>query len=236
MPAKSHPVAPTMWNRNTHRMSKDALIALMFVRTCPQRVTEGIFKLAPRHIAADTPLTEEEAEAALGELHALGEIAYDADAEIVLDPHALRVQPLRIKHDRDTGERRPPDKRLGTFLDRLDVLPDTPLKQTLVSVAQETGSDLLLEALAQRSDQAPSKPLGSPSEGASRGEQSRDDVEQSSDEPSRTESSVEHVEPLPLEPQAPRCSKCGDRISDRDLNAHDGLCGWCAPSAQAVAL
>lgn len=243
MPAKWHNVSPDMWNRNTRRMSKDAVIALVYIRTCPHRLTEGLFQLAPDHVAADTPLTVDEAAAALDELVDCGEIAYDDHHEYVFDRRALRDYPLTYGTNKD-GERKP-DNRLAPFLTRLDAMPDTELKRDLAEVAWET-SDALAEALAERGIfqpddgptgsplQAPSEPLDSPSEGTSR---DRARVEPES-EPSWLRVGEETDEnELRCENDGKKDGPCHGAADPRFLE-DDGTawCGWCAPSALRMAV
>lgn len=255
MPAKYHQVSPDMWNRNTRRMSKDAVLALAYIRTCPHRLTEGLFQLAPEHIAADTPLTVPEAEAALVELVECGEIAYDDLHEYVFDRRALRDYPLKFGKTK-AGDKAP-DKRLEPFLARFDAMPDTHLKQELADVAWET-SDALAEALAERGiwrseppddepaeepDDSPSgSPLDSPSHSPSTrplpspsGGTSRDETEtEESPRRDRAVTSKSRDETL-------RCVNAGQEgcegTADPDLTENDGTawCAWCAPSAVHMA-
>lgn len=252
MPAKYHQVSPAMWNRNTRRASKDAVLALAYIRSCPHRVTEGLFQLAPEHIAADTPLTVEEAEAALVELVECGEIAYDPLHEHVFDRRALRDYPLKFGLDKKTGEKKP-DNRLDPFLTRFDAMPDTHLKQELADVAWET-SDALAEALDKRGlrpsgpsddepeeepDHSPSgspldspstRPLPSPSGGTSRDETETEE----SPRRDRAVTSKSRDETL-------RCVNAGQEgcegTADPDLVEPGGTtwCRWCAPPAVRMA-
>lgn len=170
MPARSHPVRTSLWGRRFRAVSSAAKLVHLYVLTCPHRRSEGLFELSPGHVAVDTGLGFAEVEELLTELHEAGWLLWDPDAELVLDPDALKVSPLRNGHGKDGTPR--PDKRIDPAVRHFELLPDSPLKAAFVAVADEASPDLAA-AIRQRVGDAipPSRegPLAPPSEGPSEG-------------------------------------------------------------------
>lgn len=140
MPARSHPVRTSLWGRHFRGISTEAKLVHVYVLTCPHRRSEGLFEVSPGHIAVDTGLDVPKVEAALEELHAAGLAFYDSAAELVLDPRALKVSPLRNGHDKDGNPRL--DNRIKPAVSHFELLPESPLKAKFVAIADEDSPDL----------------------------------------------------------------------------------------------
>lgn len=240
MPARSHPVPTALWGRRFRSLSPGAKLVALYALTCPHRRSEGLYELAPAHAAVDTGLEVERVEKALAELTESGLLLYDFDAELVLDPDALRVSPLRNGVTRD-GEPRA-DKRIDPAVRHFELLPPSPLKARFVAIADEASPDL---AAAIRAHLGTSweAPLEGPSEGASAGASAR-----GSQAPSRVGSGREEVEgppdaadqgesPLP-------CHWCGDpalvtagelQVAVDQQGNERPYCGWCDTQAAGAA-
>jgi hypothetical protein len=184
MPAKYHPVAPSIWDRTMRGLSPAAMVVRYYVQTCPHRVSEGLFQLPLGHLIHDTGLTSEQVDQGLAELAVADLVLYDDEAEVVLDCTALKYNPLRNGTVKD-GPRRgdvAPDKRITSAVRLFEQVPETPLKAEFYCLAFEHSPDLA-EPLAYRypdltfaTGQGPSKGLPSPSEAPSREELSRDEL------------------------------------------------------------
>lgn len=229
MPAKYHPVAPTLWDRAMRDLPATAKLLRLYVLTCPARVSEGLYQLPIGIAAHDLQLPAREIEQALAALKAAGLVDYDPEAEVVLDRTALKYQPLR-NGTGPTGEVKP-DKRIAGALGRFEQVPDSPLKAELYRCARRYSPDLADALLSRWPDltlveqapseplrqEAPSKPLASPSEGASRAELIRARDEE------RSSGSVVQCgyckDPALLEPGS-------GKVREHDGRPH---CGWCEP-------
>lgn len=134
MPARFHPVSPSVWDKRLRRASREAQVVALYCWTCRQRNSEGLFELAPHHVAGDTGIPEDEVLAAFAELDQLGLFAYDEDAEVVLDRRALKDNPLNHgARDPATGELRmgrdgkpARNRRMGPAVARVADVPETP--------------------------------------------------------------------------------------------------------------
>lgn len=162
MPANYHPVSPAVWDRTMRELTVEAKAVRLYVLTCPTRVSEGLFTLAVGIIAHDVGLDEWTVRRALDELEAAGLVAYDADAEVILDRTALRYTPL-------ANGKRGEDKRIPGAVRKFEAVPDSPLKAEALGLAKAHSPDLH-DALVERVDLAPTpkeEPLRSPLEVAS---------------------------------------------------------------------
>lgn len=163
MPATYHPVSPAVWDRTMRELTVEAKAVRLYVLTCPTRVSEGLFTLAVGIIAHDVGLDESAVRRALDELEAAGLVAYDADAEVILDRTALRYTPLA------NGKKGGEDKRIPGAVRKFEAVPDSPLKAEALGLAKAYSPDLH-DALVERLDSAAppeEKPLRSPLEVAS---------------------------------------------------------------------
>lgn len=142
MPATYHPVSPAVWDRTMRELTVEAKAVRLYVLTCPTRVSEGLFTLAVGIIAHDVGLDESAVRRALDELEAAGLVAYDADAEVILDRTALRYTPL-------ANGKRGEDKRIPAAVKRFEAVPDSPLKAEALGLANAYSPDLH-DALVQR--------------------------------------------------------------------------------------
>ena len=177
MPARSHPVATALWGRRFRDLSPGAKLVHLYALTCPHRRSEGLYELAPAHASVDTGLDVDRVLEALEELTDAGFLMYDQDAELVLDPGALKVSPLR------NGEK--PDKRIDPAVRHFELLPASPLKERFVEVAEDASPDLAAAIKARAPDPsegASGGALQGESRAPSREEKSRDELEKSGDE------------------------------------------------------
>jgi hypothetical protein len=147
MPATYHPVSPAVWDRTMRELTVESQAVRLYVLTCPTRVSEGLFTLAVGIIAHDVGLDELAVRRALDELEAAGLVAYDADAEVILDRTALRYTPLA---NGKKGE----DKRIPAAVRKFEAVPDSPLKAEALGLAKAYSPDLH-RALLERATEAP---------------------------------------------------------------------------------
>jgi hypothetical protein len=141
MPAKFHPVSPTIWDRTQRQLGGPAKVVRYYVQTCPTRISEGLFQLPLGIVIHDTGLTDEQVRQGIDQLAAVGLVSYDEDAEVALDRTALKVNPLRNGVNSRSGEVAP-DNRIAGALRMFDQVPDTVLKGEFVRLAREHAPDL----------------------------------------------------------------------------------------------
>ncbi len=237
MPATFHTTSPAIWDRTQRQLSGPAKVVRYYVQTCRVRLSEGLFELPFGHLVHDTGLSETHARQGLGELDAAGLVSYDEEAEVVLDRTALLYAPLKNGVIKGTGEVKP-DNRLTAAVRKFGQVPRTALRVEFYRLAREYSPDLadalvfahrdLGEVDVDYSDvpfdppdkRAPSEPLGSPSEGASREEQSRG-------EPDKRKSGGGGATP---------CHWCGQEslVEAGEVQVGPGehpWCGWCEAAA-----
>lgn len=140
MPAKFHQIAPTVWDRTMRRLSPQATVVRLYVMSCANRITEGLFQLPLGIIVHDTGLAEDEARSALDELEEAGLVSYDEDAEVVLDRTALKYAPLKHGRHPETGEVRR-NSAMKSAVKLFAGVPPTPLKRELYLLAKHYADD-----------------------------------------------------------------------------------------------
>jgi hypothetical protein len=160
MPASYHIVHGSIWDHTFRPLSTEAKLVAVYVWTSPLRLSEGLFVQPPGYIALDTGLTIDQVRAGLAECEQVGLLRFDPDCELVLDPLALKVNPLRNGVNKKTGEV-VPDKRIVPAVRKLRSLPSSPLKREFLALAAEHSPDL---AAALSED-----PAKGPSEGPAKG-------------------------------------------------------------------
>lgn len=166
MPAKFHPVAPAVWDRSMRSLGRDEQVVRLYVMTCRDRVSEGLFQLPLGIIAHDTGMDEGDVEAALKGLGDAGLVVYDPDAEVVLDRTALKHAPLKHGRDPETGEVRR-NRAMPAAVKMFSAVPATPLKEELYQLAKRYADDFA-GALLDHDPTLGSDP--SPIEGGSKGD------------------------------------------------------------------
>lgn len=85
-------VHPGIWTpklRDLRSSAPNAFALYLYVLTCRQRKSEGLFQLQPVIAAADLGLTTEEISEALADLEQIGFVVYDHESEVILDRTAL---------------------------------------------------------------------------------------------------------------------------------------------------
>lgn len=210
MPATFHPVTPQIWStRAFRRLSCECKVVYFYILTCPERVSEGLFSVAPESLAAMTALDPTRIPAALRELQEVGLITWDVDNELVLDRNALLTSPVPAPKPGKKADGRalgfakrfvrlPPSRITEEFLELAD--RDSPY---LVQVIAETRAEIRGGASPAGEDQGPlmatpTYPLGAQAEtpatpgpdqhGPQRGGMRREEV--SSEGPLRVEASA----------------------------------------------
>ena len=167
-------VPPRMFDPSFTRLSPDGQRLEFYLRTCPQRNSEGLFRLRWGTVDDDLGITRAEAKAALAELIEAGRpFVYDPAVELILDKDALRTQPLGKKSiEVDNWDPQAKhDNRLISAMSRLrDLPPSTVLLKHLYVIAEDHAPELaqlLLQEFPRITDPlsdsgAPSEPLGKP--------------------------------------------------------------------------
>jgi hypothetical protein len=176
------------------RLSPPAKILEYYLRTCPQRATEGLFRFGFGAASDDLGMGRQEIEAAAVELERAGRpFVFDRANGIVLDTSALKLFPLRARSEKwsEGEEPKTVNKRLKGAISKLRSLPETPLLNHLYSVARDHSPDFAdwifaefqnvrdplqapSEAPSNAASPAPSKPRGETSRyEESRGERVR---------------------------------------------------------------
>jgi len=199
-------VPPSMYDDTFCRLSPDAQRLEFYIRTCPQRSSEGLFRLKFGAIEDDTGIDRETAREALRELEESGRpFMYDEKAGVILDTDALATQPLGKKKS-DPGDWNGvenAERRIKGAIKNLKALPRTSLLKHLLVVADihspQLGKAMRDEfdlpemdtddysAIGEAPSQAPYQaPSVAPYQAASRAEQSRD-------EESREEGTVQRI-------------------------------------------
>lgn len=180
MPAKFHQVTPAIWDQRMRKLRPASQLVRLYILTCRDRVSEGLFILPPGIIAHDTGLSEDDVTTALDELEQLELIHYDHDAEVVLDTIALRYSPLKNGKtvDKATGrEITKQDNRIPNAVRLFAQIPPSPLRAQFFQLAQRHSPDFA-SAIAEHVDEfalagdrhdseAPAKPLQRASEAPS---------------------------------------------------------------------
>jgi hypothetical protein len=211
MTATYHPVSPVVWDRTMRQLGHGAQLVRMYLLTCPLRLSEGLFHLPVGIAAHDLGLTVEQVAKALAELAGARLVDHDPDAEVVLDPTALKYNPLRNGVDRETGATKP-DKRISGAIRKLRQVPPTRLLDELHMLAVEHSPDLAAAMAAEwphlGSQQAPSKPLAGPMQAPSK--------------PHRSPPEGASRDREELERRSSREEQCRVREQDEET-----VCGWC---------
>lgn len=205
-------VPAAMYDHVFFRLSPDAQRLEWFIRSAPERASEGLSRFRWGALEDAIGMSREVAQRAFSELSAAGRpFLYDAEAGVMFDKDALKFSTLGRKDQ--TAPWKGPDNRIKGALGRLRALPPTKLLETLYVWAGRFAPDF---ALAMREEfdfpepdtddyialedgtafglETPSKiPNQSVSKGLTKGR-----VEQSSDEMSR-ESGPNDLAVVPME-------------------------------------
>ena len=178
-------VSPSMYDPTFTGLTDDAQRLEFYIRTCPQRNSEGLSRMRWGAVEDDLGMQREAARTALNELILAGRpFVYDPKSEVILDKDALKTQPIGRKQvdesawDKDAKH----DNRLKAAVARINDLPRSmELLKHLYVIAEEYAPEFG-QLLAQEFPEVtqPLAPLGAPSEGLTKGR-----VEQSSEEGSR---------------------------------------------------
>lgn len=226
MPAKFHLFSPTAWDRTMRELSGPAKVVRMYVMTCPNRISEGLYQLAVGIIVHDTGLSEKHVRQGLAELEAAGLVSYDEQAEVVLDRTALKLSPLKHgRPDPETGEVKR-NRAMVNAIRLFEQAPDTWLKREQYRLAKLYSPDFAQD-LSSHMPELELEPGDSPfpernpypsSNGGSHGG-SREDASQIGEERSAI----------------PPCAACGNAAitSGGEVQVNDDgkpWCGWCERS------
>ena len=193
-----HQVPSSMYDLTFSRLPRSAQTLELYIRSCPHRSTEGLFRLRLGAVEDDLGMDRAEATAALEVLKEHGRpFQFDIDAGVVLDLSALPTTKVgaRKKKDPETWTLDDRDRRVKGAIGRLRALPPTPLLKQLLVVADASGcvdlaeamreefadlpdpdTDEYLSAVLDAPFDAPSPaPLRAPSNGARRAESSSEE-------------------------------------------------------------
>ena len=148
MPATFHPVTPQIWStRAFRRLSCEVKVVYFYILTCQERVSEGLFNVAPEVVAAMTALDPTSIPAALHELQEAGLISWDADSELVLDRNALLTSPVPAPKQ---GKK--PDGRAIGFAKRFVRLPPSKITEEFLDLAEQRSPYLVQVIEETRAD------------------------------------------------------------------------------------
>jgi hypothetical protein len=251
LPATFHTVSPDIWqNRAFRRMPCDVKAVYFYVLTCPERVSEGLFKLAPESIAAMTSLTLDQVTVGLQELEVAELISWDSEHELVLDRNALQVNPVPQPKP---GKRA--DGRATGFAKRFVRYPPSRLCDEFLALARQYSPYLITEIEQVRAAihelDAPSgvgggSPEGPPGTGGGslevpqRGDERRGDArsseversERSASSSSDTSISPRRSSTVSLSSQTAQCHSCSTSFYAESADVR--LCGWCREATVAT--
>ena len=89
-------ISEALWtSRGFQGLSDDGRLLELYVKSCPHRNRLGCFRLDPHYVVADLGWEVERVKITLNELVSASRIMWDAEARVVLDLDALRVDPLQ---------------------------------------------------------------------------------------------------------------------------------------------
>jgi hypothetical protein len=244
MPSVFHAVSPSIWQDRTFlRMPCDLKTIYLYVLTCPERVSEGLFKLVPESVSAMTSLSVDQVTVGLQELEEAELISWDSEHDLVLDRHALQVNPVPSPKP---GKRA--DGRAMGFAKRFVRLPPSRLCDEFLTLARQYSPCLIAEIEQVRAAihelDAPSgvgggAPPGPPETGVrslevpQRGDERRGDersseverCERSASSSSDTSNSPRGFLTVAPASQTARCHTCGTGFYAESADVQ--LCGWC---------
>jgi hypothetical protein len=183
-----------MYDHGFASLSMRAQVLEFYLRTCPQRASEGLFRFNVGTIADDLGMERTDILEATEELSMPRRpFFFDLKAGVVLDLSALRDNPLGKQR---SDEWKGPDKRIIGAIRKMKSLPETPLLKHLLVLADKHSPELAermreefpdIEEPLPKSLEAPSSPsmaLQAPS---------REESETSSEEESRDEASITSI-------------------------------------------
>lgn len=194
-----HPVYTSMYDPTFARLSRSAQTLELYIRTAPNRSTEGLFHFGAGAVADYLGMEREEVFSALSELQEADRpFMFDAEAGVILDRSAVRDNPLGKRKTKDewpADQKKNLDNRIKGAIRKLKALPKTPLLLQLLIVADAHSPEFAeamrdefdlpepdTDSYLQASTKAPSKPLTKPRvEKESESESSSEEEEKSSD-------------------------------------------------------
>ena len=129
-----HAVYTSMYDHNFAGMSTEAQVLEFYLRTCPQRSTEGLFRFNLGAAGEDLGFDRAELQCAQSELvECRRPFMFDDQAGIVLDLSALKDNPIGRKNGEWNDK--PRDKRITGAISKLKSLPPSPLLRQLYVLA-----------------------------------------------------------------------------------------------------
>lgn len=130
-----------MYDNNFAGLSTDAQVLELYLRTCPQRSTEGLFRYNVGAAADDLGTNRLTLQHAQSELEAARRpFLFDDVAGVVLDQSALKDNPLGKRRAEWTDK--PRDKRVTGAISKLKSLPESPLLKRLYVLAGRYSPEL----------------------------------------------------------------------------------------------
>ena len=89
-------ISEALWtSRGFQSLSDDGHLLELYVKSCPHRNRLGCFRLDPHYVVADLGWEVERVKITLNELVSASRVRWDAEARVVLDLDALKVDPLQ---------------------------------------------------------------------------------------------------------------------------------------------
>lgn len=179
-------VPTSMYDHGFAQMSRDAQTLELYIRSCPQRTSEGLFRFGLGTVSDDLGMERRQILAALEELQSHSRpFMYDADASVLLDLSTLPMSRVGVRKKADADWSGKPDKRILGAISKLRALPPTPLLRQLLLLADAHDCIDLADAMREEfpelpqvdtdeylelQNQAPSQgPSQAPSQGATQG-------------------------------------------------------------------
>lgn len=164
-------VPTSMYDGSFVQLSPDAQRLEWFIRTSPERATEGLFRLKFGSVEDSIGMDRVAATDAMRELTTARPFMYDWTAGVVLDRHALRDTPLGKRNPDDSFDvERRRDHRIKGAVRKLLSLPKTPLLRDLfliASVYSPEFAEAMREALPEVEHATNEAPLEGPTQEAS---------------------------------------------------------------------
>jgi hypothetical protein len=129
-PPRYYRVSPRFWH-DTEGWSDDERLLALYLLTCPQRTTEGLFPFRSRYAQADLEWVPERFDKAFAQLLERDFVRFDATAKVLLIVKALKYQAPAN------------DNQAKYAVKVLDELPSTPLTSDFKQLAERFSERLL---------------------------------------------------------------------------------------------
>ena len=134
-----------VYNIAFSRLSRSAQVLTLYLWTCPDLASEGLFRFRVGAVVGDTGMSVDEVAGAVKELEAEGTFEFDLTNGLVLNTTALRHSPLKMGRDKNNNP--VADKKLPGAISRLKGLPieAEPMIGRLVAIADAWSPDFAFQ-------------------------------------------------------------------------------------------